>query len=57
MRPLAQLKSQLVATKRQVAAPLLVPVVGLKRTALGLARGALDTKERLLDTVARMLGR
>ena len=57
MRPLAQLKSQLVTAKRQVAAPLLVPVVGLKRTALGLARGALDTKERLLDTVARMLGR
>ena len=55
--PFINLKRKLIETKRNLVAPIICPLIGVKKKAIGFARNIINTKERILDGLSGMIGR
>jgi len=57
LNPFIHLKRKFIEAKRNLVAPIIRPLIGVKKTAIGLARNILDTKERFIDGLSGMIGK
>ena len=55
--PFINLKRKLIETKRNQVAPIIRPLIGVKKKAIGFARNIINSKERILDGLSGMIGR
>lgn len=55
LKPFIDLKRNLFETKRKLVAPIIRPLIGVKKKAIGFARNIIDTKERIIDGLSGMI--
>ena len=57
LNPFIHLKRKLIEAKRNLVAPIIRPLIGVKKKAIGFARNIIDTKERIVDSISGMIGK